>query len=112
MASNQPCTMHTPATARTPRVCTLVPFIIVIGDVHGMLVVVHARCIVSGDIIIFMSVVVGIRQKICSRILHDVDVYMSSTMQEGSQKRQIFCCFSHPALPSLGRVCFPQFDVV
>ena len=25
--SNQPCTSHAPATARTPRVCTLVPFI-------------------------------------------------------------------------------------
>ena len=30
--SNQPCTLHTPATARTPRVCTLVPFISSVGD--------------------------------------------------------------------------------
>ena len=26
--SNQPCMHHAPATARAPRVCTLVPFII------------------------------------------------------------------------------------
>ena len=32
-----PCTMHTPATARAPRVCTLVPFIstVPINKTHG-----------------------------------------------------------------------------
>ena len=34
---HQPCTMHTPATARTPRVCTLVPFIVT--------VIVSIRCV-------------------------------------------------------------------
>ena len=60
-----------------------------------MLIVLHARYLVR-EIYFFLSFDVGIRQKICSRILYEVDVYKCIHASECSF---LVLLYSHPPPP-------------